>query len=346
MSRGIKFNYDILDADEIINKYQEYHSLEKVSQCYGCDRHTLSKWIKQNHIDIHLKNKIPDDIQEKIIEAYYTTPSTELAQTYNITTSAVNGIWYRHGLKGKSPRTYHILNEKFFSVQTNDMAYFCGLIGSDGCIYTSQDTRSDILSITLQQQDKYILTVFTEKLQTNKPIKESTRNNKVYCNLQISSQQICDDLRKTGLDNNKTYNNTIANIDNIFMFDLIRGYIDGDGTIQYTNNRPQVSIAGYYSNMNKLKMFLEKFNIYSTIIQDKREYTPNNNNDTFVSLTFPNKTSIYCLLKLLYRNPTNCYLPRKKQIADKIIQNIEQSNAIKDKQIIVYYNYAVLSLIG
>jgi hypothetical protein len=346
MSRGIKFNYDMLNADEIIDKYQEYHSLGKVSQYYGCDRHTLSKWIKQNNIDIKLKQKIPMNIQQKIIEAYNTTPSTELAEKYNITVSAVNGIWYKNGLRGKSPRIYHILNENFFSVQTNDMAYFCGLIGSDGCIYTSQDTRSDILSITLQQQDKYILTVFTEKLQTNKPIQESIRNNKVYCNLQISSQQICDDLRKIGLDNNKTYKNTIANIDKIFMFDLIRGYIDGDGTIQYTNNRPQVSIVGYYSNMNKLKIFLEQFNIYTTIIKDKREYTPNNNNDTFVSLTFPNKTSIYCLLKLLYRNPTNCYLPRKKQIADKIIQNIEQSNAIKDKQIVVYYNYAVLNLIN
>ena len=98
--------------------------------------------------------------------------------------------------------------------------------------------------------------------------------------------------------------------------------------------------------MNRLKMFLEKFNIYSIIIKDKREYTPNSNSDVFVSLTFPNKTSIYCLLKLLYRNPTNCYLPRKKQISDKIIQNIEQSNAIKDKQIIVYYNYAGLNLIS
>lgn len=46
MAQGVKFNYDILDIDELINKYNEYHSLTKVAQYYGCDRHTLSKWIK------------------------------------------------------------------------------------------------------------------------------------------------------------------------------------------------------------------------------------------------------------------------------------------------------------
>lgn len=122
---------------------------------------------------------------------------------------------------------YHILNENFFSVQTNDMAYFCGLIGSDGCIYTPKNNKkADILSITLQQQDKYILEILTNKLQTNKPISEYIKNNKNYCNLQISNQKICDNLRALGLNNRKTYGNTIANINNIFMFDLIRGYID------------------------------------------------------------------------------------------------------------------------
>ena len=78
------------------NKYQEYHSLEKVSQYYGCDRHTLSKWIKQNHIDIHLKSKIllgfddeeddenyeinsEDDLRKRLIEfEKYQMVSNEL----------------------------------------------------------------------------------------------------------------------------------------------------------------------------------------------------------------------------------------------------------------------------
>jgi hypothetical protein len=340
-----KFDFSVIDVDELIMKYHEYHNLQKVSEYYGCDRHALSKWIKENNIDIKLKQKIPTDIQQKIIKAYNTTPSAELAEKYGLTISAVKGIWYRNELKGKSPRIYHILNEDFFSIQTNDMAYFCGLIGSDGCVYTSKDTRSDILSIILQQQDKYILTVLAEKLQTNKPIKESTHNNRVYCSLQISSQKICDDLKALGLNNRKTYGNTIANVNNRFMFDLIRGYIDGDGTIVYKNNRPRVSIVGYYSNMNTIKIFLEQFNIYTIIVKAKRgRYKRNLNNDDFVTLCFPNKTSIYCLLKLLYRQETDCYLPRKKQTADKIIQAIEQSDEIKNKQIITYYNYAVLKL--
>jgi hypothetical protein len=196
----------------------------------------------------------------------------------------------------------------------------------------------------IQQRDIRILNVLKDRLKTTKPIINTIKNGRAYSSLQISSQKICDDLKNLGLNNRKTYNNTIANIEDAYMFDFIRGYIDGDGTIngEYIG----VSIVGYRSNMEKIQKFLEKFNIFSTITADKRpnKYNKNDFGDDFVTLTFPNKTSIYCLLKSIYYNASDCFLTRKKESAQKIIQKIENSKEIRDKQIIIYYENAVLRL--
>lgn len=243
----------------------------------------------------------------------------------------------------KAPRIYNMYNEDFFSTQSRDMAYFCGLISSDGCIYTSKDTRSDIVSITLQENDGYILQKLLDKLESDKPVLcvRYKKTEKYYSHLQISSQKICDNLNKLGINNRKTYGNSIAKIDDKYMFDFIRGYIDGDGTISENGN---ISIVGYISNMKKIQDFLNKFNILSSIIVDKRTYRKNDFDDNFVTLCFSNKTSSYCLVKMLYYNVDGLYLTRKKDNADKIIQKIEESDNVRDKQIVIYYKNAVLRL--
>ena len=47
---------------------------------------------------------------------------------------------------------------------------------------------------------------------------------------------------------------------------------------------------------------------------------------------------------MLYYNVDGLYLIRKKNNADKIIQQIEESDNVRDKQIVIYYKNAVLRL--
>ena len=64
------------------------------------------------------------------------------------------------------------------------------------------------------------------------------------------------------------------------------------------------------------------------------------------SLVVINKTQTYSLLKLIYTNCGNYYMDRKKETADSYINNIENSEHIRDKQIVLYYNYAVCKKSG
>ena len=132
------------------------------------------------------------------------------------------------------------------------------------------------------------------------------------------------------------------NIDDKFFNHLIRGYLDGDGTIGDLGifSDPNISIVGFESNMIKIKEYLERKNIFSSITIDKRKY---NIGDTgnFVNLCLSNKTSKYCFLKLIYKDCEDVYMDRKYENSMKYINYIETSNEIRDKQIVIYYKYAV-----
>lgn len=174
------------------------------------------------------------------------------------------------------------------------------------------------------------------ELQTNKPLYYSD-NNMVA--LEISSNKIFSDLENFGLSTRKTYDNTIADINEDFMESLVRGYFDGDGSID--QSRYRISIAGFKNNIDKITEYLNKHNIFTTIVLDQRKYNSNNVDKPFCNMTINNKTSMYSFLKLIYRNKGDIYLKRKYIIAKEFMDKIENSNKNRDKQIVQYYNHAV-----
>lgn len=59
-------------------------------------------------------------------------------------------------------------------------------------------------------------------------------------------------------------------------------------------------------------------------------------------MTFTNNTQKYCFLKWIYSDDNGFHLSRKYDKAMKFIDDVENSNELRDKQIIIYYQYAVL----
>lgn len=320
-----------------------YKSTEKLAEIYHVDRHTITRYAKRIGVDMSTPQKISEEQEREIANQYYTETSTTLAEQYNVSPSRISQVWSKYNLKGKENRVYHLDNQYYFSeIDSQSKAYFLGWIGSDGCIYKSKTkNKQGILKLAIQKQDVKVLELLNNDLCSNKPI----GFNKKYTWLEISSSQITIDLKKLGLDVRKTYDNTIANIEDKYMPALIRGYFEGDGSISYNEelSKVNIGIVGYGSNLKKLQTYLEKRNILTTITNDNRydKYKPNNFNDNFGSLVFSNKLSKYCFLKLIYENCGDYYLDRKFNLALKYISSIENSLNIRDKQIVIYYNYAV-----
>ena len=81
------------------------------------------------------------------------------------------------------------LKEDFFStIDTEEKAYFLGLILTDGCIYTKSDTCESLVALTLKDTDKYILEKFKNLLHSNKEI---TSDKRGAYSIQIYSKIAC-----------------------------------------------------------------------------------------------------------------------------------------------------------
>ena len=140
---------------------------------------------------------------------------------------------------------------------------------------------------------------------------------------------------------NKTQSINTNNIDipKKYIFDYLRGYFDGDGSIfkhlQTTckNITPccyNITITGYIHNLKSIQNILLTYGIHTQITIDKRKY----NGSVFGNLKFGSNKDRYFFLKNIYYS-NGIYMNRKKELALEYIDMIE--NNAKYKNIIEAY---------
>ena len=285
-----------------------------------------------------MKWELTQEQEKYICDNYHFKTSTALGKELEVPPSKISNVWYKYGYKNKLRRLYSLNDEYFSNIENENQTYILGFLMSDGTIY-KKDNGQDILRWQIHKTDRHILEDFKIEFETDKPIMTCGGS---YVSLEIVSNKIVKDLERLGVTERKTYGNTIINFENdLLMLSFIRGYIDGDGHVNSKNKK--ISISGYQNNMSKIQSFLETRNIFSTFFVDKRKINPINN-DKFGELTF-NKTQTYCLLKSLkYEECNMLKLERKTKSALEIIRSIEDSSKISDKEIVLYYKYAVQKL--
>lgn len=320
-----------------------------MGEYYKVDKKTILNYAREIGYD-YQQPQILNDIQiQEIINCYYTDKAIDLAKKYGVSKSTIIKIWMKHNNKDKTRRIYKLENENYFeTIDAPTKAYFLGFIGADGCTSKSNDkNKMNCIKISINKKDEKILSIFNNEIGTTKPISY----RKSYATVEISSQKMFDDLGKLDLHPRKTYANCIANIDRGLFSHLIRGYFDGDGSIMRKPNKNcntftyTISISGYKTNLSKIQDYLNSVNIFSRFTKDKRPYTENIYEDDFGALTISNKNSIYCFLKLIYKDANDVYLDRKHDLAVDFINQIENGKNPSEKQIVLYYQYAVLPFI-
>ena len=145
-------------------------------------------------------------------------------------------------------RKYHIDEDYFKNVNTEDKAYWLGFLFADGCVLKDGAT----ISIALQRSDKNHLVKFLEciKADSNYPIKEYDVkfNGKVYKAVKITlySRKLWNDLISLGCIPCKSLVLKPPKIDLKFANHFCRGYFDGDGSVSFneTTETSQVSVVG------------------------------------------------------------------------------------------------------
>ena len=204
------------------------------------------------------------------------------------------------------------LNHNYFSkIDAPQKAYFLGLLFTDGSIVLD-DKRSPSISIELVESDIDILQKFKEELNSDGNFyynKRDNRTNGTY-SFSIRSKQLARDLEKYNIIPNKTYQTSSLVIPYEFKKEFLRGIIDGDGSIYYSNSAWHVNVCGH--NDNIIKQVVELGNSLIGVVDQKKIQCSNG----VYRYSWNGKQAIQ-LCKILYGENTIFAIKRKQEKALK-----------------------------
>lgn len=253
-------------------------------------------------------------LESKIVIEYteHRKSINQIAKEYKLSWNKVKQILVCNNIsiirkRNQFQNTENTIDENIFSIiDTKDKAYWLGFLYADGTIRTNRNE----ISLELQEQDLLSVQAFHEFCNNSNIIRKHVvyRNNKQYISYcsSFSSAKVKQDLFRLGCTSQKSLSLVFPNsvqVSDIFLADFIRGYIDGDGYIQYDNqkHRYRIMILG-------TKEFLQGL-LYRTGWNNGSIYQVGN----IYRLELGNKTQIFSQLQFLYQNSTQ-HLLRKYKI--------------------------------
>lgn len=146
-------------------------------------------------------------------------------------------------------------NENFFDeIDTEEKAYWLGFLYADGAISSSRNT----IELSLKSTDIHHLEKFRDALGFSKD--KHIFQDDIRCRIEITNKHLKQSLIKLGCVPRKSLVLTFPSQEILpqkFLYDFIRGYIDGDGSVMIGKNhrneyvKPRLSILG-------TKVFLEE----------------------------------------------------------------------------------------
>ena len=216
----------------------------------------------------------------------------DLAKEYPISLTAINGLLRRHGYKAKSQsdlqRKYNI-DEAFFDViDTEEKAYFLGLLYADGCNATNRNA----VILSLKEDDKEILEKLNSLLQPKKPLGHTKSGQTT---LLISDKHISQRLTVLGCLRAKTYflgflyadgyNNTDRNSvalslneDDKEILEKLNNLLQSNKPLQYvelksanSSNQYRLVIANKHISQKLVELGCDKAKTYSLMFPSEKQ---------------------------------------------------------------------------
>lgn len=262
---------------------------------------------------MHRSHILSDEQKIQLVKDYQTGlyNCKQLGQKYSITSSGIRSLLIRRKVYNKYDRAKYTrkvaVNEHFFDViDTEEKAYFLGLLYADGCNDYHIDKGSVLLY--LQAEDDYILREFCQcldydyVLRYRRPRKSHHKQQTV---LKIHSKIMSARLNELGCVPRKSLILEYPNHEQVpesLMHHFVRGYFDGDGSIYECNNVIDVKVTSSAIFCNGLQRYLSRLEIPCSV-----ELHPN---PKTASVRFTSKESRMLFLRWIYQN-ANYFLTRK-----------------------------------
>lgn len=319
-NQGKEIEYARSIKDKLIKDYIPGEtSIRSLAEKYNVNcYHTVSKVLKENGIKT-IKPKLVPRSTIKEAAKYYSENEISIincAKKFKIGKNTLYDYLKENDLI-KNDKNYQkdiTYDKNFFdSIDSEEKAYWLGFIMADGYTRLDKNNNPAQMSIEIGKKDIEILNAFKKNIKSNHIIRERSRKTctgkiSEICSITISSQHLTSKLISYGVIPNKTYigfiNEEIFSDNEELIFHYLRGYSDGDGTI---NKR-----KGNYV----FKLVIKSESILDTIANWIKKYCNIDPKITIYEgayrLSIQNKKDCFIFLEKLYKN-ANIYLDRKHQ---------------------------------
>lgn len=257
-----------------------------------------------------------------IIQEYQKHHSTTIiAKQFNVCPQSIRTILRKNNVNVLSIQELNKLNfprdSDFFEIiNTPEKAYWLGFLYADGYISKTNEIR-----INLKQEDKDHLIKFCKVIQAPKTsikYSEKREKDKIYYQAYIGIRDIkmANDLADKGCINNKSLVLTfpLDKIPELLYSHFIRGYMDGDGSIHYTQSgraktpNYRLSFIGTKNMLTSIKHILGKNNLSLE------------NRTTHYSLQISGNKQLEKIFEYIYKDSYDgIELTRKRQIYNNFL---------------------------
>lgn len=213
----------------------------------------------------------------------------------------------------KGQNKFNINHNYFDEINTEEKAYFLGLLFADGCV----SKRYNYIRLGLKESDLSTLEKFNFSLENENPIKIYKKQKETFsntCLLRIGSKNIKEQLIKKGCLPLKTFLLDWPSKEIVpepLIRHFIRGYFDGDGCFSYRKHqgkylKPAFNVVSTLDFCNGLMNVIKKETGSNCYMQKRHK----NKNTNTRQLEISGTKQIMSVMDWLYKDAT-VFIQRK-----------------------------------
>lgn len=236
----MKKAFDYATEQRICGEYKVGANSRELARKYGVCHETvlniLERHGKPRRTISEAKREFDDETEHRICEEYKQGSNIRvLSEKYHVSTTPIRRVLKRHGAPRRPPteagRRYYVDHAHFNTVDTPGKAYWLGFIFADGCLQPKARHASAILEVALAMRDRAHLQKILDEHGSNYPIYDNVKREHPASLIRIISDQLVEDLHRHGVSYPREQPRS-PDISPELYSHFIRGYWDGDGSIQ------------------------------------------------------------------------------------------------------------------
>lgn len=317
--------------EKICNEYLNGKSITKLSKEYHKKSETISRILKENNIKviIGLRPRVFTEQENNYIIQSINNHSgiKEIAKHLGIDQATAKKQIEKLGLHASYRAKNRSINENYFSsIDTEEKAYFLGLMYTDGSVRKNGATKQ--IRISLQLKDEHILRTFLKELNSDVALLYDKRPGKEAVGFEICNEKLFDDLYALGVIPNKTYlSNSFPKVSEEFKIPFLRGLFDGDGVLSYKENYNEASIGFVSYSLENVQKFQATIDALIEKENSNSIYYKNDKTGSSYRCSWRGRRQVLKILEMLYKD-SKIHLNRKYEKYLRLLSTVADKDMV------------------